>query len=164
MFDPNFFVLISTLLFIALVFKPAKKGLNNFLDDRATKIKTQIDEAAKLKAEANDALTRAQEKERSIEQQTKLILEQAKAEIMNLQNEAKTHLEETLRRKEQAAFTRIASIEREATQLVQNMVADVTLAAVRKVLKDHLPQEVAHKLVAGAIDSLPQDLQRKTVH
>ena len=92
-FDENFFVLVPTLLFVLLVFKPAKKALLAFLDERATKIKSQIDEAATLKAEANAALTKAQEQERNIQDQTRLILEQAKAEIINLQNEAKSQLE-----------------------------------------------------------------------
>lgn len=163
-FDENFFVLVPTLLFVILIFKPAKKALLTFLDERASKIRDQLDEASKLKAEANAALTKAQEQERDMQNQTKLILEQAKAEIINLQNEAKANLDETLRRKEQATFTRIASLEREATTQVQDMVAEVTLKAVHKVLKDHLPAEISEQLVANAIETLPQDLKQKTLH
>jgi len=40
-FDENFFVLVPTLLFIALTYKPVKRLLSEFLDNRGHKIKLQ---------------------------------------------------------------------------------------------------------------------------
>lgn len=163
-FDENFFVLVPTILFILLAFRPAKKHLGIFLDERSAKIAAQINEAAQLKADAQAALLKAQKQQREMDAQTKLIVEQAKSEIETLQREAKENLEETLRRKEQAAFARIASMEREAVKQVQNMVSEVTFKVVKKVLESHLPAQVSQQLITGAIQHLPQELKRGTLH
>lgn len=159
MFDENFFVLIPTLIFVFFAFKPAKKHLTQFLDGRAEKIKTQIDEASLLKKQAIDLLSEQKRREKEIHQEATQILTHAKDEIERLQNEAKVQLEDILRRREQMAFTRIATAEREAMNSVKQFALQITIETVAKLIKEKLPAEESGRILQESIQELPQKLQ-----
>ena len=54
--DPEFWVLVAAVLFVAAVWKPAKKSLIGALDERASRIRAELDEATKLREEAEQLL------------------------------------------------------------------------------------------------------------
>ena len=47
--DPTFAVLVAFIIFIGLLFKPAKKALTGSLDAKIAKIKSEVDEAQELR-------------------------------------------------------------------------------------------------------------------
>lgn len=159
MFDENFFVLIPTLIFIFFAFKPAKKHLLLFLDARAEKIKAQIEEASLLKKQAIELLNDQKKREKEIFKEAEQILSHAKDEIERLQNDAKIQLEDTLRRREQMAFTRIATSEREAMNSVKQFALQLTIETVSKLIKEKLPPETSHRILEESIQEMPQKLQ-----
>ncbi|MDP1723572.1 MAG: hypothetical protein Q8L85_02595 [Alphaproteobacteria bacterium] len=159
MFDENFFVLIPTLIFIFFAFKPVKKHLTQFLDGRAEKIKAQIDEASSLKKQAINLLSEQKKREKEIYSEAQQILTHAKGEIERLQNDAKVQLEDTLRRREQMAFTRIATAEREAMSSVKQFALQLTIETVTKLIKEKLPVEASNRILEESIQEMPQKLQ-----
>jgi F-type H+-transporting ATPase subunit b len=159
MFDENFFVLIPTLIFIFFAFKPAKKHLTQFLDGRAEKIKAQIDEASMLKKQAIDLLSEQKKREKEIHTEAQQILAHAKNEIERLQNDAKVQLEDILRRREQMAFTRIATAEREAMNSVKQFALQLTIDTVTKLIKEKLPIETSNRILEESIREMPEKLQ-----
>ena len=154
-FDENFFVLIPTLLFIALTYKPIKKNLTQFLNGRGDKIKTELEEAAQLKAEALRLLAEQKAREKKIHEEAAQIIYHAREEVERLQNESRSQLEDTLRRREQMAFTRIATAEREAMSSVRQFASQLTLETVSRLMKEKLPQDVSQRLIEEAIDEVP---------
>ena len=64
MFDEKFFVALAFVMFVALVFKAGKKFILSTVDARILKIKSELEEATRLKNEASALLVKY-EKEQS---------------------------------------------------------------------------------------------------
>jgi len=54
--EPEFWVAVAFVVFVVAVFKPAAAAINGALDARAAKIRADLDQAAKLRAEAQALL------------------------------------------------------------------------------------------------------------
>ncbi len=93
MFSPSsaeFWVLISFLLFFAVLFyKGVPKMITGALDDRAEKIRTELDDARRLREEAQQLLADYQRKAREADDEAKSIIDQAKREAHALAEETR---------------------------------------------------------------------------
>ena len=137
---PEFWVAIGFLLLIALIAKPAWKGITGSLDSRSEKIKATLDEAASLREEVQHLLADYQRKQRDVAREVDEILANALAEAEHLNKEASEELAAALKRR------------------VRNTAIDVAISATQKILKDQLNEAAAAKLVDNAIAELPDKL------
>ena len=64
--DPQFWVAVSFILFIAAIFNPVRKILTSSLDAQIKDIKNKIDEVENLKNEAQKALDELRERESKV--------------------------------------------------------------------------------------------------
>ena len=88
--NPEFWVLISFVLFMAIVIWKGVPGLiGKALDQRATAIRTELDEARRLREEAQQLLADYQRKAREAEDEAKSIVEAAKREAEALASETR---------------------------------------------------------------------------
>ena len=78
--DPTFWTAVAVVLFIALVAKPVSRMATKALDERAEKIKAELDEAERLRNEAQDLLAQYQRKQRDAAKEAEAIIEHAKQE------------------------------------------------------------------------------------
>ena len=113
--SPEFWVAVAFVIFVAATFKPVKLALTGALDNRATTIRAQIDEARRLREEAQAALAEAQRKHRDAAGEAEALIASAKEEARLLQAQAAENLETTLARREQLAMERIAQAETDAS-------------------------------------------------
>ena len=75
--DSKFWVAIPVVLFIALViYKGALRSLSKALDDRSDKIKAELDEARRLREEAQQLLASYHRKQKEAEAQAEEIVKQ----------------------------------------------------------------------------------------
>ncbi len=156
--DPTFWVAIALVVFIALVFKPVSKMATKGLDERAEKIKAELDEAERLRDEAQDLLSQYQRKQRDAQREAEAIIEHAKAEAERLDRDGRAKLKETLERREKLAMERIALAEQQARETFRTRAIDVAVLAAQKVLADELDKGQADKLIDNAIGGLSERL------
>ena len=80
--DPTFWVAISFVIFILLIIKPLKKSLSSSLNDKINEFKRSIDEAKKIKSEAEilykEHLKRKDENSDKIERMKQEIIRETK--------------------------------------------------------------------------------------
>lgn len=155
--DPHIWVYLAFVLVVALAFKPVFNAIGAALDGRAAKIKARLDEAHKLREDAQDMLATYQRKQRDAMKEAEEIIAHAKAEAERLSKQAAKDLEESLKRREQQALDRIGQAEAAALKEVQNVAVDVAINAAREVMA----QSVSEAQKAALIDSAIQDLPRK---
>jgi F-type H+-transporting ATPase subunit b len=137
MFTPEFWVAVAFILFIAvLAYFGTHKMVLDALDQRATRIKAELDEARRLKEEAKALLAEYERKKSEAEREAAGIIEGAKAEAERLAGEAKTKSEEFLARRTKLAETKIAQAEAQALAEVRNAAADAAVSAAERVLTD----------------------------
>ena len=155
---PEFWVAIG---FIVLMLAIAKKGwtaIKGGLDARAQRIRTSLDDAARLREEAQHLLAEYQRKQRDAAKEIDGLLAAARSEAERSSVNAAEALEVLVKRREQLAIDKIAQAEADALQAVRNTAVDVAIAATRKLLGDKLGVTTASGLVDNAIAELPQKL------
>jgi F-type H+-transporting ATPase subunit b len=151
---PEFWVAIAFLIFVASVAKKVGTMVTGALDARAARIKAEIDEATRLRDEAQALLGEYQRRQRQAESEAKNLLVAAEAEAKLMQTEAIAQLEATLKRRETMAMDRIARAESQALAEVRNLAVDVALDATRRLIAESVDPARAAALVDDAIKGL----------
>jgi F-type H+-transporting ATPase subunit b len=157
--DPTFWTAIAFVIFIVALFKPVKKALMAGLDSRIAQIRAEVEEAQRLREEAQTLLASYQRKQREAAQEAEDIVKQAKEDAALQRAEARKSLEEMLRRQEALAIGKIAQAEAAAVQEVREVAIDLAIAATEKILAEKVRGELSDRLVEKAIGELPQKLQ-----
>jgi len=155
----EFWVLVAFVLFVGFMVWKARKALTSGLDARAVRIKAEIDEAQRLRDEAQALLAEYQKKQREALAEVQAMVKQAEEEAKRLKVKAAAELEAALKRREQQALDRIAQAEAQALAEVRNLAVDLAIAATQKILMEKLDPAKAQALVSEAIAELPKRLQ-----
>lgn len=152
--DPHFWVLLATIVFVAIAYKKGRAPLLGMLDARTARIKSDLDEAARLRSEAQDLLAEGQRKHRDALQTAQKVLDAAKEAADRLHKESERNLTEKIKRREAQLLDRIARAEASAVQEIRVQAADLAARAAEKLLQDALAKN-SGKLVDEAIKDLP---------
>jgi F-type H+-transporting ATPase subunit b len=151
----DFWVLISFLLFMGiLVWKGVPAMIGKSLDQRAAAIRNELDEARRLREEAQQLLADYQRKTREAEDEARTIVEAAKHEAEVLAAETRKALAEQVERRTKAAEDKIARAEAQALSDVRAAAVDLAVKASESILKTKLAGEAGAALVDSAIRDL----------
>src|SRR5947209_12866820 len=98
--DAETWVAIGFLIFVGiLIYVGVPKMVTSALDDRAKRVQAELDEARRLKEEAQKLLAEYQGKQKQAETEAASIIEGAKAEAERVAAEAKAKMEEFVARR-----------------------------------------------------------------
>ena len=162
MFDPHhaeFWVLIAFILFAGvLIWKGVPGLIAAMLDARAAAIRTELDEARRLREEAQQLLADYQRKAREAEEEAKVIIEQAQREAQTLAAETRKTLTEQVERRTRSAEEKIARAEAQAVSEVRATAVDLAVAASERILKDRVKGPAADTLTQASIRDLSSKL------
>ena len=106
------------------------------LDDRAEAIRKELDEARRLREEAQSLLADYQKKHRNVSQEADAILDQARREAEAFAHETRVSLKDTLERRTKQAEDKIARAETQAVDEVRAAAIEVAMAAAEKILRE----------------------------
>ena len=159
MFEAEFWVAVAFLLFVLLLFYVgAHKKLTDALDQRSAKIKADLDEARRLRDEAEKLLAEYRRKQDQAEREAEAIVVEAKAEAERVAAEAKTKMEDFVARRTKMAETKIGQAEAQALADVRAAAADAAVAAAEKILTVTAKGKVAEDLIARGIEDVKAKL------
>ena len=157
--DPAFWVLVCVLVFFAvLIWKGAFKSIGKALDDRADQIKADLDEARRLREEAQTLLASYQRKQKEAEEQAEHIIQQARKDAEAMAARSRADLTERLERRAAQAEAKIANAETQALVEVRAKAADLAVSAAQDLLKGNLSGTDHTKLVKDGIASMGKAL------
>jgi F-type H+-transporting ATPase subunit b len=126
---------VALLIFIGIcIYVKVPAVISKSLDQRADKIRSELDEARKLREEAQSLLAEYQKKRKAAEQEAADIVEAAKREAAVLAEEAHKKTEDYVARRTALAEQKIGQAEREAINEVRASAVDLAVEAARKVL------------------------------
>ncbi len=151
--DTSFWVLISMIIFIAVVVSKGRGAILGFLDARTARIQASIAEAERLRIEAQNLLADMQKKHREALETSRKLIDNAKATAERLQAEAAVKLEEAQKRREEQLNDRIARAETTAITELRQQAADLAAQSAEILLHDALSKR-GGKLVDDTIASL----------
>jgi len=150
--DPTFWALVALVLFLLLIaYMGVPRLIGSALDKRADGIRNELDEARRLREEAQALLAEYQRKAREAEAEAEEIVEQAKREADALGTEASRRLEEYVAARTRMAEEKIAQAEAQAIQEVKALSADVAIGAAEKILGAKVKGPAGDSLIARSI-------------
>jgi F-type H+-transporting ATPase subunit b len=154
----NFWILAAFLLFIGLVVKKGYRKVVTILDERASKIEAELDQARQLREEAQELLSGYQKKQREAAKETEAILEFAKEETERKKELAKRELETFAARRTEQAGQAIAQAEAQATKEVRDAAIEAALGATARLIRENLDERRADALLDEAVAELSKKL------
>jgi F-type H+-transporting ATPase subunit b len=157
--DPEFWVLVAAVIFVAVVWKPARKSLIGSLDERAARIRAELDDARKLREEAEQLLAQYRQKEQEAAAEAAAIIAHAHEEAERIAAQSARDLEEALARRQRLAEERIAQAETKALDEIRAVAVDVAIGAARAVIVSDMDDQRGVALLDAAIAALPQRLR-----
>lgn len=126
---------VALVLFLALViYMGAPKIIGKSLDDRAAKIKAELDAAKNLREEAQSLLAEYQKKRKDAEAEAEHILAAAKREASAMAADAKAKTEEYVTRRTALSEQKIKAAETDAVNAVRAAAVDLAVAAAEKLI------------------------------
>jgi F-type H+-transporting ATPase subunit b len=158
--DPHFWVLLATVGFAFVAFRMGKAPVLSLLDGRTAKIRAALDEAERLKAEAQELLADVQKKHRDALQTSQKIIESARETAARVQKEAEQKLSDSVKRREEQLIDRIKRAEAAAVQELRDKAADIAARSAEILLHEALSKR-SSKLVDEAIADIPGQLARR---
>ena len=158
--DAHFWVGVALVVFIGVLALAGVPALAmKAIDSRAVKIQAQLDEANRLREEAQTLLAQIKAQREQSEQLAAEVLANAKAEAQRLQAEAKDKIAEQIERRGQLAERRIATAEAQAAAEVKAAAADLATQMAETVLTARLAGAKTDPLIDAAISQLAGKLQ-----
>ena len=156
--EAEFWVAVAFVIFIGVLVRlGAARLIVNTLDDRAARIKAELDAATRLREEAQALLADYQRRRGEADREAEAIIVAAQGEAERLAADAKTKVEEFVARRTKTAETKIAQAEAQAVADVRAAAADAAVAAAEKILSETAKGKVGDDLIARGI----QDLKAK---
>ena len=158
--DAEFWTGLALLVFVALMLvMGVHKAAAKALDAKAAKIQAELDEARKLREEAQGLLASLKTQREQTEKLAAEMLANAQAEAKRLEVEAKAKLEEQIKRRQELAERRISNAEAQAAAEVKAAAAELAAQMAEGVLAQRLEGAKSDPLIDAAVGQLATKLK-----
>ena len=157
--DPRTWVAIAFIIFTAIFARRAIIAVTGLLDARAAGIRRELDEAARLRREAEAMLADATARREAALRDAQTMLAQAHQEAQRVAEAARTDAAAAATRREKLAMDRIGAAEKAAVTDVRLAAADIATRAAADVLRTGLSAEDDAHLIDAGIQGLPTALR-----
>ena len=158
--DAEFWTGLALLVFLGLMLAlGVHKAAAKALDSKAARIQAELDEAQRLREEAQGLLASLKSQREQTERLAAEMLANAEAEAKRLEAEAKAKLEEQIRRRQELAERRIANAEAQAAAEVKAAAVDLAAQMAEGALAGRLKGAKSDPLVDAAVGQLVEKLK-----
>ena len=158
-FDATFWSAVAFVILMGgFVYLGVHRKVAEALDHRAARIKAELDDARRLKDEAQKLVAEYRAKRESAVKEADEIIANAKAEAERLAAEARARMEDFVTRRTKMAEAKIAQAEAQALADVRAAAADAAVAAAAKVLSETVKGQTAETLLTQGISEVRQKL------
>ncbi|MCY4034981.1 MAG: F0F1 ATP synthase subunit B [Hyphomicrobiales bacterium] len=164
-FDSSFWVLVSFLLFVGLVFYfRIPWRVLEALDARAANIGKELREATELRQDAQNTLASYRRKQKEAESETEEILAQANREAERLAEEMRAQIAATSQRSLEMTLARIERAELRASEELRALAVEAAVEAVRSILQENTIQVSSDASIEESIAALSKALPQGVSH
>ena len=149
--DPQFWVAVSFILFIAAIFNPVRKILTSSLDAQIKDIKNKIDEVENLRNEAQKALDELKERETKVEKEIQNLNLESEKRIAELKDISTSKLTDQIEKRKILAENKIEQLVRDTNNSIKNYISSIAIEATRNILLQNLSKDKKSELIEESI-------------
>lgn len=150
----TFWVAVAFAAFVLMSFRAGKKAMTGWLDGKIAKIEHDLEEAARLRREAEELLKTAKARHAQATAEAAGIIADAETQAKSLAATIAAETEKQLARREQQVVDRIAQAERQALTDVQRQTVAAALSVVRDILSKELTPQQKEQLAQNAVNDI----------
>jgi len=151
-------VLIAFILFFVLVGKKLWSALTTNLDQRKKMIENELNEAKKLREEAQAELNASLKKQKEINKQVLDIINDAKSTAKQIEADAFKKSDIIIKRKEEQAKQKINNAQVEALNNIKNISAELSIKSAKVYIQNELDSKIQKVLYSDSKEKLKEKL------
>ena len=152
--DPQFWVFIAFIIFIGVIFKPVRKIFSNGLDVKIQEIKHNINEAEKLKNEAQLTLSEIKKRQNEVKGEIDSINQDAKNKIAIIEKNTYAKLKNQMSKLDTLASIKIDQIVRETNTEIQKYITQIAISTTISILEKKLDDNEKQNLINQSVTEL----------
>ena len=151
-------VLIAFILFFVLVGKKLWSVITTNLDQRKKMIENELNEAKKLREEAQAELNASLKKQKEINKQVLDIINDAKSIAKQIETDALKKSDIIIKRKEEQAKQKINNAQIEAINNIKNVSAELSVKSSKIYIQNELDNKIQKSLYSESKEKLKEKL------
>jgi F-type H+-transporting ATPase subunit b len=153
--DATFWALIGLIIFLGiLAYIKVPEMMAGALDKRADQIRNELEQAKKLREEAQQLLAEYQRKRKEAEAEAASILSAAEKEAAILRDEAKAKTEDYVTRRTAMAEQKIQQAQTDAINEVRAAAVDLAIAAAENLIGNKVDAKASDALFKASLGDL----------
>ena len=157
-FDNSFWATVGLVIFVGVaLYAGLPRAISGMLDNRIKKIEDDLNEAKRLREEAQALLADYGRKRKEAESEAEGIITAAQEEAQRMREEADEALKDMVARRTKTVEEKIAQAEATALAEVRSRSADVAIEAARVILTKQMTEK-GDDLVDAAIKDVAKKL------
>jgi F-type H+-transporting ATPase subunit b len=155
----SFWVFVAIIIFAVLAGRQIAAYVTGMLDARTRQVQEALDEAARLRAEAEAMLADAKAAQEQAKEDARTMIENAQIVAARLASDLAADARSAAKWRERMALERIAAAEASAVHEVRAAAIDIATAASEAVLREHFSAEADAAMVDAGIAGVPPALR-----
>ncbi len=156
--NPETWVAVAFVIFVALAVKFLVPVIGKALDSRAEKIRDQLEQASRLRAEAAALLATYQDQHEQKMKEAEKMVAQAQQDSAALREQAAQDLKLALDRRRQQAEEKIKRAEQEAVAQIRLKMIDIATEAARQIISTQLQTQKDDPAVTKALAAIEHQI------
>jgi F-type H+-transporting ATPase subunit b len=161
--DATFWVMISFFLFVGLlIYFQVPQKIKASLEENISNIKSQIDEADKLKEDAKNILTEHEKKISNSKAEMKTMIAKAGEESEKNIIKINQDFHNLMENRKKNADERIKQLKNQALKDIRNTSVRIAIESVEKLLKNSLDKSKLDKIYMSSVEETKLALKKKS--
>jgi len=157
--SPEFWVAAAFVGFVALmIYLKVPGAIGRALDKRSAQIEQQLEEARRLREEAQGLLANWQRRQRQAKEEAAEIVRHAEATAKRTAEDTRKQLEEAVQRREAQTAEKIEQAKARAVQEVTSVAVDVATEVARRLIAEEMDKKTADRLFDESVASIGKTL------
>ncbi len=157
--DPQFWVFIAFIIFAGVIIKPVRKILSINLGNKIQEIKNSIDQAEKIKNDAQLTLGEIKKRQNEVKGEIDSIRQEAKERIAIIEKNAHTKLTDQMNKRNALASIKIDQMIRDANTEIQKHITQIAISATVDILEKKLNNQEKQNLINQSVNELESVLK-----
>lgn len=159
--EVEFWIGVAFILSVCVLLKPLGQYIIQSMQNRINRVISDIDEASKLRDDAQNLLADYQRRFINAEKEAQKIVDDSRKNIQNIKNKELAKLKTELNNKEKEANRRISAANTKAIEEINTFASNNSVKLARKTIIHYLQTTDKSRLIDEAIDGLDKFIEAK---
>ena len=154
-YQPSSWVFIAFIIFISItIYLKVPNMVTKLLDEQINKIRNDLDDARKLKEDANSLLAEYERKIESANKEAENIINQAKKNSKVYEENSNKKIEEFISRSEKQSIEKIQQAQKSAINKINEEIINKSVEAAEKIISRNMNDQNNNKLFESSVNQI----------